>query len=198
MAVALPTLPTIWEAKPRLVQFNTMLTPTLGGPEQRVQRMGTRFAVDITLPALNPTSARSVLAAVLKAQSLGSTVTVAWPQLSFATAIGTPLVNGASQTGSSLVIDGLTPSVTIPAGVFFSVTVSGRSYLYAVTDAVTANGSGQATLSIAPMLRASPADNAALSFATPTIEGFLPDSAASWSLEMLTSSSFTLSIQEVQ
>lgn len=197
-ALSLPTLPTIWQARPRLVQFNARLTPTLGGAEQRVQRMGTRFAVDLAFAALTPTCARALLGVILKAQSLGSTVITPFPQPAPTTALGTPLVNGASQAGSSLIIDGLTAGVTVKAGLFFSMTISSRNYLHAVTDDVTANGSGQATLSIAPMLRATPADNAALSFTAPKIEGFLPDTAAEWTLEMLTNSGFSLSIQEMQ
>jgi len=85
---------------------------------------------------------------------------------------GTPLVNGASQTGTSLITDGWTAGYTIPKGKWISVSVSSLLYLYQVTAAVTANGSGQATLVLHPMLRASPADNAALNVNPATIEGF--------------------------
>lgn len=86
---------------------------------------------------------------------------------------GTPLVNGGSQTGSSLITDGWTAGYVIPKGKFFSVSVSGLLYLYQTTAAVTASGAGAATLSIRPMLRSSPADNAALNVNPAKVEGFV-------------------------
>jgi hypothetical protein len=59
---------------------------------------------------------------------------------------------------------------------------------------VTANGSGQVQLHIAPLLRAAPANAAALNFSAPVVEGLLTG-PVEWSLDRLrwTSTSFTLS-----
>lgn len=107
---------------------------------------------------------------------------------------GTPLVNGGSQTGSSLVTDGWTSGYVIPKGKFFSVSVSSLLYLYQTTASVTANGSGQATLSIRPMLRTSPADNAALNVNPAKVEGFVTVSEEAYSIgdERVVSLSFTI------
>lgn len=72
---------------------------------------------------------------------------------------GTVLVNGGSQTGASLIVDGLTG---VPqAGDTF--TIAGVNLIYTVlTDATVT--SGGATLSINPSLATSPADNAAITF----------------------------------
>lgn len=76
------------------------------------------------------------------------------------------LVNGASQTGSSLTVDGLTPSVlAISAGEYFQV----RDEYKVVKADVTANGSGQATITFWPALRVSPADNDPVTFNTPKL-----------------------------
>lgn len=72
---------------------------------------------------------------------------------------GTVLVNGGSQTGSSLIVDGLT---AIPQqGDTF--TVSGIEKIYTVLSVPTVT-SGGATLSISPALASSPADNAAVTW----------------------------------
>jgi hypothetical protein len=47
---------------------------------------------------------------------------------------------------------------------------------------VTANGSGQATLAIEPMLRRSPSDNDALNLAPPYIEGLLDGDQRGWTV----------------
>lgn len=103
---------------------------------------------------------------------------------------GTPLVKGASQTGASLITDGWTAGTTITKGTVIYLdpsAVSGTSAVYAVnpetkvaygtkqkfvvTANVTADGSGEATLSISPSIitsgatqtvSASPVDNAAI------------------------------------
>lgn len=94
---------------------------------------------------------------------------------------GTPLVNGASQTGTSLITDGWTGSNTITRGTVF--TIAGVFAVHPETKAVTPNlqqftvtatataSTGNATLSISPALVATgalqtvsalPADNAAI------------------------------------
>lgn len=79
-------------------------------------------------------------------------------------ATGTPLVNGAGQTGRSLVTDGWTPSITgiLKAGDYIQLGTGTTTRLYKVMQDVNSNGSGQATLDIFPILRESPADNAAV------------------------------------
>lgn len=72
---------------------------------------------------------------------------------------GTVLVNGGSQTGSSLVVDGLTG---VPQqGDTFSVAGIEKVYTVIATPTVV---SGATTLSISPSLASSPADNAVLTF----------------------------------
>ena len=72
---------------------------------------------------------------------------------------GTVLVNGASQTGSSLIIDGLTSTPQI--GDIFKI--AGVDKIYTVTATPTVS-SGGTTVAIDPALASSPADDAALTF----------------------------------
>lgn len=74
---------------------------------------------------------------------------------------GTPLVNGASQVGASLITDGWFPGlVVLRRGDFLQL--AGSAKVYQMTADATADGSGNATLSIWPPLIASPANNAAI------------------------------------
>lgn len=72
---------------------------------------------------------------------------------------GTVLVNGGSQTGASLAVDGLTGTPQI--GDTFSVAGIEKVYTVLAVPTVT---SGAATLSIYPSLASSPADNAAVTW----------------------------------
>jgi len=75
---------------------------------------------------------------------------------------GSPLVNGAGQTGNTLTIDGATPSVTnwIRAGDYFSVIVNGEPELKIAILDEDSSGGGSCILTFEPKLRDSPADNA--------------------------------------
>ena len=72
---------------------------------------------------------------------------------------GTVLVNGASQTGTSLVVDGL--SAAPQAGDVFKI--AGVDLVYTVTSDASVS-SGGATLAINPALASSPADDAAITY----------------------------------
>jgi hypothetical protein len=72
---------------------------------------------------------------------------------------GTVLVNGASQTGSSLVVDGL--SAAPQEGDVFKI--AGVDLVYTVTSTATVT-SGGSTLTINPALASSPADDAVITF----------------------------------
>lgn len=94
-------------------------------------------------------------------------------------ATGTPLVKGAGQAGSSLLIDGCTANVFgwLRAGDYFSV----NGELKMLTADADTNGSGETTLTFKPALRNSPADNAPLTVRSASCEMILTDDMqAAW------------------
>lgn len=109
-----------------------------------------------------------------------------WPAHTVGTKAGTPLVNGASQTGSSLVTDGWTASsAVLKRGDIITIEgvyrvhpetkqSTGVLQQFVVTEDVTADVSGNATVKISPSIvttgafknvSGSPADNAQISVA---------------------------------
>jgi len=77
---------------------------------------------------------------------------------------GTPLVNGASQTGNSLVTDGWTASQTgiLKAGDYFQLGTASSSKLYKVLADANSDGSGNATFDIWPSINTAVADDTAI------------------------------------
>ena len=73
------------------------------------------------------------------------------------------VVNGASQTGNGLVVDGMGNAKTLLKGDHVQL----ESRLYRMCADATSDASGNATLQIEPNLRAAPADDAALTLASP-------------------------------
>lgn len=108
------------------------------------------------------------------------------------TVAGTPLVKGAAQTGTTLIIDGCTVGSTLLAGDFIGV----NDELKMVVADATANGSGEMTLTIEPPLRSSPADNAAITISRPTAVFRLANDETKWSTSPGLVSSFPIDCVE--
>ncbi len=100
--------------------------------------------------------------------SLWSGTGIGWSNES-APSYGTVLVNGGSQTGASLAVDGIDSDNYIPH-VGDTFTIDGVEKVYTVLSAPTIS-SGAGTLSIYPSLSSSPADDAAIVFLSASMSG---------------------------
>jgi hypothetical protein len=194
MSVTLPTSPSPRALTPRLITARAELRSAFGGSTQRINRLGSRWAFDVELAPMAASGARTWSDLLVEADTC--ILNLPEPGITIGSP-GTPLVNGASQTGASLITDGWAAGYVIPKGKWFSVSVSSLLYLYQTTASTTASGGGAATLPIRPMLRASPADNAALNINPPKIEGFvsLPDGALAMGVDRLVQG-LTFTIEE--
>ena len=74
----------------------------------------------------------------------------------------TPMVAGVGQSGRTLNVDGLDPSVTNVLMAGDVIRITGVEFTYVVTANVTSSGTGSATLTLDMPLQSSPADNAAI------------------------------------
>lgn len=145
------------------LQTNTQtFTSPLNRTVQTVQLGGSRWIADVTLRAMKKHEAAVWIAFFLKLKGMSETFYLSDPDYKTPLGVGggTPLVNGAGQTGTSLNIDGC-PANTLRwlrAGDYFSL----GDELKRLTDDVNINGSGQATLNFESRIRISPADNFAV------------------------------------
>jgi hypothetical protein len=179
--IDLPTSPTPNGADVALMDCGGFLTPGLGGPVQRINRIGSRFRISVTLPPLRLKDGRKWVARLVRGRSEG--VRLPYPLLGFDPgAPGTVRINGAGQTGTSLIVDGATPQYVFREGQPFSIETGGKHHLYLVATETIANSSGQATLPITPMLRRAHADNDLCHFGKPMIEGFVMGDEMTWGL----------------
>ncbi len=106
---------------------------------------------------------------------------------------GTLLVNGGTQSGTSLVCDGATASVNnyLRSGDMISF----NSELHMVVADANSDASGNVTLSIAPPIRKTPADNTIIEYTTP--KGvFMLAGQASWDTQTDITSSFNVEAVE--
>ena len=100
---------------------------------------------------------------------------------------GTPLVNGASQTGDELITDGWTPDTTgiLKAGDWIQLGSGSASRLYKVLDDVESDVSGNATINIFPSLRSSPSDDDALTTSSAKGQWRLSSNETNYSIDQM-------------
>jgi hypothetical protein len=125
---------------------------------------GQMWTADLTLPPMKRADAEQWVAWLISLRGQLGTFLLGDPNGATArgAATGTPLVNGASQTGESLVIDGAATSVTgwLKAGDYIQLGSNGSSRLHKVLADANSDGSGNVTVDIWPHIRTAPADNA--------------------------------------
>jgi hypothetical protein len=178
MAVlTLPTDPAPAKMAVAMVSAKNTLTPAFGGAEQELLRKGTRYALTFSMPVM--TYVQSMEWDDLMAEGDTVLMRVFQPGLVIANP-GTPLVKGAGQAGTSLVIDGLPNGYVIRKGQFLSVVSAGQRFLYRAKASAT-SVAGTATVPLRTMLRRPPNDNDVVEIAQPMIEGFVRD-LGEWSV----------------
>jgi len=125
---------------------------------------GQRWEVEATLPVMERAEAEAWHTFFLKLNGRKGTFLLGDPlgRTPRGTAGGTPLINGASQTGNSLITDGWSAGATFKAGDYFQLGIGTSSRLFKNLSDVTADGSGNATLDIWPSIWTAYADNTAL------------------------------------
>ena len=171
MTIALPTSSDIRMAGHRLISSAVDLRPAFGGGVQRLTRLGSRWAMTFQLTLM--TYEDSLNWSDLEVE--GDTVSLRIPQPGVDTGSpGTPVVDGAGQSGSTLNLRGLTPGYVMGKR-WLSVSTGGLLYAYRATASATADGSGDIAIPVRQMIRAAHADGDAVEIANPLIEGFVRD-----------------------
>jgi len=152
----------------QLISNTQSFTSPLDKSTQTIELPGSRWLATLQYPALTETDARIMIAflASLRGMSGRFTLFDHSHRTPAGVATGSPLVNGASQTGGTLITDGWTINTTgiLKAGDYIGV----NGELKLVIADANSDAGGNATLSIEPPLRASPANNAVITTDSPT------------------------------
>lgn len=170
MSVAFPTILAPGEVAWKLRGRTQTQTSPLDGTTQTLALPGARWEASLSWPAMTRDDSRVLEAffALMRGMQgrffYGPTHA---PRR--ATGGGSPVINGANQSGATLSIRGFTnSSQAFRVGDWLSYTDStGRVRLHQVTADVNANGSGVAAVPIAPPIRRAGADGAAVNVTAP-------------------------------
>jgi hypothetical protein len=180
-----------------MLDYGLTLRPALGGAVQRVSRAGSRYRAEMTFPPLKTANAQQMISRLLEAKRTGG-IRINFPLMDMPQGTpGMPVVNGAGQSGTSLVIRGLTAAYTFKEGFWLSiVAASGQPYLHNCRAALSADGLGNATILIEPPLRVPFLDGATILIAAPVIEGFIDGGEWSWDIDVQRTYGMSLTIEE--
>lgn len=195
--VLLPERPGPADVQWQYVDFGGILPGGGGGEEQRVNRLGNRWACMVTLPPLVEQDARYWIAALTRGIRLGVRWKLRQPDINIGSP-GTPLVNGDGQAGDLLDIKGMTPNYPLVVGQWFNHVQAERHYLYKVSGPGSANNSGAVTAQIEPPLRREPEDGDVLLFGAPVIEGSLMGNGLSWTVDSAIQTGLQFGVRELR
>lgn len=179
--IELPASPAPRDVSPRLIDFGIVLRPATGAAITRIERPGSRFSAEFSFPPMMPEVARVFVSRLLQAKAEG--LRMPFPLLGVSQGLpGSPVVDGAGQSGTTLLVRGFTANYLVREGYWLSIEdADGQHYLHNAVAAVAADATGDASLTIWPPLRVPFADGDAVHLAKPMIEG-LVTSEASWPL----------------
>lgn len=159
-----PSVTGVMDINWRAVRADVLTQSPTTFVQQVIRHQGQRWEADISLPPMKRASAEEWIGFLLQLDGRNGTFLMTPPEALTprGSAGGTPVVFGASQTGSTLAIDGGTVSTTgyLKAGDFIQLWTGSATRLHKVVKDADTNASGEVTVDIWPNLRESPADNA--------------------------------------
>lgn len=177
-------------AAPALLKFRKVAavsasTSPFTHEQQIYAHQGDRLECDVEFPIQSRAEANAVIGFLLALNGMEGTFLMGPRNAATAAgaATGTPLVNGGSQTGRSLITDGWSAGVTgiLLAGDYIQLGSGSSARLHPIAQDVNSNGSGQATLELGTRLRSSPSDNAAITVINPVGVWRLAANTVEWS-----------------
>ena len=150
-----PTVSGVQTQSFSLVRNVAVSTSPFTGQDQVFQHEGEFWATQIKFPPMLKDKAATIIAFLLQLRGRRGTFKLGDQDRKTiqGVATGTIRVNGASQTGNQVALDGFANSTNnvFKAGDYIQI----NSYLYMVTEDVNSNGSGEANVKIEPALRQS-------------------------------------------
>lgn len=136
---------------------------------QKQVHAGKRWRAAVTLPPMKQEEAEVYLSALISLNGMEGSFLMGDPTRinsmgSASTTAGTPVVDGANQTGNSLNIKGLPASATgyLKIGDYIQLGSGSASRLYKVLEQVDSDSAGKATLTLWPNIRSVTLDNEAV------------------------------------
>lgn len=193
--IALPTTPGPVSLDWQEIDFGGVLSPPLGGTDQRLNRLGNRWQLTVQLPPMAPQFAGPWISALSRGLREGVRWNIRQVEMEVA-ALASCAVAGAPGAGGVSIPVATSSAYTFKAGqaVTFVSGETGRRYVHLVHDPVAITSTG--TLTFNPPVRYDPAVSDIILVTQPTIEGFLIGDGLSWTVDRARRVGLTFAIRE--
>lgn len=179
--ITLPHYAVPGSMQPAFIDYGIFQRGAAGGPTRRVDVPGGRYRVGFTYGPYTMERGAALITRLIAGKQEG--VEVALPLLRSQGLPGSPVVDGAGQSGKTLDIRGLNAGYICKEGYWLSISnAAGRRYLHNVKTGGTADGSGLLTVTLNEGLRHAFADGAVINLAKPTIQGFVEGQEWQWQI----------------
>jgi len=193
--ISIPSSPAIKSVKFKMVNASAFNSSPFTGQQQVTVFPGQWWEIEVTLPTMTRADAEEWISFLAKLNGHEGTFNIGDPDGATprGTGGGTPLVNGASQTGQDLITDGWNLSeAVLKTGDYVQI---GTKLYKSLTD-VTSDGSGNATLTLYPSVKTAPSDGASIIVTNTTGTFRLKTPVSGWSADSL--SHYTVSFSAVE
>ena len=143
-----------------------------------IARMGDRWACTLMLPAMKESTGHSVKAFLTRLRGCAHRVVLPNHAHVRRGTAGNVLVNGSSQSGTTLICDGAGASITnaVRAGDYLTL----ENRLYMIADDANSDGSGNLVINLTHPLYIAPTNNAAVTLVNPTGRFLFMGESVSW------------------
>lgn len=174
--LTMPTSPGFTDTRFGIMANTRIFQSPISNTIQTVEAQGARWMATYSLPPMKRSQAAEWMAFLVQLRGRAGRFYGFDPKgkVPLGRAIAEiPLVKGDSQTGTSLITDGWSPSVAnaLKKGDYFSV----NNELKMITENIDSDSGGNATLVFEPPLRASPTNNQAVTVESATCIMMLSD-----------------------
>lgn len=164
-----------------------------------VDRPGTRYRMTFSWPeeAMEAETAARFTGKLKRGKHEGVQMDILLPRTQGSP--GSPVVDGAGQSGTTINVRGLTPGYAVKEDYYLTIVDSdGAAYLHSVFESTKANASGEASLLINEPLRAPFEDGDTIELSRPYIQGELVGETLSHQYKEQRRSPLTVTIEEYE
>lgn len=177
----------------KLVSNGTSFTSPWTGATQTMRFPGSRWSTTLNFSNMDDYESRLIESLLAKLDGMSGRVYMRDFGREDAVVHGSPLVDGADQSGTSVLTKGWTPSITVlRRGDYINV----GTELKMVVDDVVSSGTGSATVNFGPMLRYSPSNNSPIVLDNPMGIFMQPNNENGWDRKPAFDTDFSLEFIE--
>lgn len=180
--IDLPTTKLPASVTPAFMDNGSTMRSATNAKGLRLNRLGGHFRATVTMPLHQSEDAAPLIADLIAAKQEG--LRMPYPlQGVDQSGSGSPVMDGAAQSGRSIKLRGMTPGYVVGKGFWLSiVNAGGQHFLHNVRVGATAGTDGKATIEVRPMLNYAFLNGAPVRLDTPMIEGELSGDEISWQI----------------